>query len=191
MIGGMIMQGIGMGLDVYGTEMAVASEREAGKYNKRLLRRQAKLTAQAMARETEQMTAQGRRMKATQAAGYAKSGAVATGDTPLLVMVEQSGAMNRDILEARRNKKIQIAGLKHQAKVVQRQANQKAIATRLAGYQRNIARGGSMFTGGMGGGGGGGQQQQQPTLLTQNYNNQNSGFNTGYNQNSGYNTYYS
>jgi hypothetical protein len=172
MWGQMLMQGIAMGMDVLGTEMSVEAQREAGRYNKKLLYRRAEMTEQAMERETELATERGRRLKASQYATYAKSGAVPTSGTPLLTMVEQAGDIQRDILENRRNRQIEAAGLRHQGDVALAQAKQAGYATRMAGMQRNLSRGSSMFSMGMGGGTST-PQQQQPTLLTMNTRNQN------------------
>lgn len=171
----MIMQGISMGMEVLGTEMSVAGIREAGEYNKNLLYQQAKMQEQAMSRETELANKQNRRTKASQYAAYSKSGAVPTSGTPLLAMVEQSGDMQRDVLENRRNRMIQAEGLRHQGDVALAQAKREGYATRMAGMQRNLSRGGSMASKGMsgGGGGGGGEVKKQPTILTMNTRSQN------------------
>jgi hypothetical protein len=155
------MQVVGQVANIMGTEMAVAGQRAAGKYNKNLLYQQAKMQEQAMERETELATKQGRRLKASQYASYAKSGAVPTSGTPLLTMVEQSGEMQRDILENRRNRMIQAEGLRHQGDVTYQQAKQQGYATRLAGISGSMNMGSSMM-----GMGGNKQQQQQPTLLS-------------------------
>jgi hypothetical protein len=174
MWGYMIMQGMSMGLEVLGTEMAVSAQKEAGRHNKKLLYQQAEMQEQAMERETEFATEAGRRQKASTLAAYAKSGATIDSGTPLLAMVEQSGNIQRDILERRRNRMIHAAGLRHQGDVALVQAKREAYATRLSGMQRNLGRGGSMFSMGMGGGGGGGSApQSQGTLLTMNTRGQN------------------
>lgn len=163
-----VMQAVGQVANMVGTEMAVESQREAGRYNKKLLYQQAELQEQAMERETELATKQGRRLKASQRAAYAKGGAMIDSGTPLLVQVEQAGEMSRDILENRRNRMIQATGLRHQGDVTELQAKQQGYATRLAGISGAMNMGSSM----MGGGGGGGKQpQQKPTLLTQSNNN--------------------
>ena len=152
MWGYFLMQGAAMTLDTFGTEVSVRGQREAGKYNKNLLNRRAEMVEQQMRRETELATEQGRRIKASQYAAYSKSGAAPTSGTPLLVMVEQAGDIQRDILENRRNRMIEAAGLRHQGEVVMKQAKQAGYATRMAGMKRNLSRGSSMFTMGMGGG---------------------------------------
>jgi hypothetical protein len=152
MWGYMIMQIIGMGMEVVGTEMSVSAQREAGKHNKTLLYQQAEMQEQAMRRETDIATERGRKLKAAQYAAYAKSGAVATEETPLLVMLEQTGDIQRDINENRRNRMIQAEGLRHMGDITYQQAKRQGYATRLGGMQRNLSRGSSMFMQGKGGG---------------------------------------
>ena len=90
-----------------GSIMGGESERDAHMYNQRLYEQRAKAVEQTAASETKLMQERGRKFKATQEAGYAKSGAMIDSGTPLLVMAETAGDIQRDILEQRRNRTIQ------------------------------------------------------------------------------------
>lgn len=156
-----VMQIAGQAANIIGTEMAVSGQREAGKYNRDLLYQRAKMEEQAMRRETDIATKQGRQFKASQYAAFAKGGAVPTSGTPLLTMVEQAGDIQMDILQNRRNRLIQAEGYRHQGDIAYAQAKREGYATRLAGFSQSMNMGSSM----MGGGGGGGGDKKQPTLL--------------------------
>jgi hypothetical protein len=136
--------GLGTAFNILGSEVSGSGERASGRYNKKLLYQRAKMEEQAMERETELATKSGRRLKASQYASYAKSGAVPTSGTPLLAMVEQSGDMQRDILENRRNRMIQAAGYRHQGDVALEQAKQASRATRISALTQELGKWGSM-----------------------------------------------
>jgi hypothetical protein len=121
MLGGVLM-GLGIGGNVLGGLMGADAQREAGEYNRNLMRQRAEMTEQAMQRETEIATERGRILKASQYAAYAKSGAMPSSGTPLLVQIEQAGKIQRDINEARRNRMIEASGLRHQGDVALAQA---------------------------------------------------------------------
>lgn len=115
---GAILQLAGGGLQAYGTYMQGREQNIAARYNARLLKQRAIATEQAMESETELMTERARELKATQRAVAAKSGAQITSGTPLLVLAEQAGKMQRDILEHRRSRMIQAQQFRSQAKQV-------------------------------------------------------------------------
>jgi hypothetical protein len=179
MFAAIAMQIIGQVANVAGTEGSVAGQRAAGKYNRNLLYQKAKMEEQAANRETEMAVKQGRRLKASQYAAYSKSGAVPTSGTPLLTMVEQSGDMQRDILENRRNRLLQSEGLRHQGDYGYQEAKMQGYATRLAGISQAMNKGSSMSMPSGGKGGGAkvvssvAQKPQARTLLTMNTRNQN------------------
>ena len=157
-----IAKAVGTGLNIFGTETSIQQQRETGRLNQRLLYQQAELQEQAMERETEIATEQARRTKAAQYASYAKSGAMPTEGTPLLVMVEQSGEMQRDILENRRNRMIQAQGLRYQGDVTYEQAKRAGYATRIQGMMQEASSWSSMM------GGGGSDKKEQGTVLNMN-----------------------
>jgi hypothetical protein len=157
-----IGKAVGGALNIFGTEMSVKQQRETGRLNQRLLYQQAELQEQAMERETEIATEQARRTKAAQYASYAKSGAMPTEGTPLLVMVEQSGEMQRDILENRRNRMIQAQGLRYQGDIAWEQAKRAGYSTRIQGMMQEASSWSSMM------GGGGSDKKEQGTVLNMN-----------------------
>ena len=97
-----------------GASMTASAQREQGRaakrqaeYNAKLQDNKALAIEYARKAETRRMQASAQRMQAKQRALYSKTGAVITGDTPLLVMLEQAGDIQMDIMNARRNSLIE------------------------------------------------------------------------------------
>ena len=140
---GAIMGAVGLGgsaLSAYGTYKAGRQAKDNAYYNAKLKEQQAKLTREAMATETAGAHRDARRMKATQEAGYASSGAVVGEGTPLLVLAEQAGAMERDILNDRRTRMLEEQGLQSEARMLRYEGKQAkkagtigAVSTLLGG----------------------------------------------------------
>ncbi len=150
MWGQILSQGLGIGLQVFGSVLGGSQKRQAGEYNKKILYQKAKMQEQAMEVETSQAVKSGRRLKASQEAMYAKSGAMIDSGTPLLVMVEQAGEMNRDILQNRRSRMIQAEGYRHEGDVALVQAENEAkldLINTMTGVAGNVA-GSLLQTGG-------------------------------------------
>lgn len=98
---------------VVGTAVSAYSQYQQGKaqkamasYNKKLAENDAIAKMQETQAETARMRDQNRRLRAQQQAGYAKSGAVTTSGTPLLVQAEQAGLMELDVLQMQRSGKM-------------------------------------------------------------------------------------
>lgn len=137
---------LGMGgsaLGAYGQFQQGMAANATANYNARLREQQAVLTEQAMATETTRAHEDARRLKATQEAQYGTSGAVVSEGTPLLVLAEQAGLMEKDILNQRRNRTIEAQGLRSEAamlryegKMARRAGNIGAVSTLLGGGSR-------------------------------------------------------
>jgi hypothetical protein len=132
-----------------------ATIKATGEYNAKVIEQQAELTEQAMEVETERSRDDARRLKASQRAAFSKSGARVDVGTPMMVMAEQASDMERDILQQRRNRMIELRGLKSQATMTRfessRDAKQAghagkvgAVSTLLGG----AAKAGSIYAGG-------------------------------------------
>lgn len=121
----------GMALGAYGQYKQGQAAEAAGRYNAKRLKQRAQLTEQAMESETRRSRDEARRLKASQLAGFAKSGARVDVGTPLLVMAEQAGDMERDILNQRRNRQIEIQGLRSGADMTKFGAKQTGTASKI------------------------------------------------------------
>jgi len=97
----------GTGLEAYGKYQAGRAENDMSRYNARLLDLKARGAEMAMESETGLAHERARELKATQRARYGTSGAEVSSGTPLLVLAEQAGKMERDIMSARRTRMIE------------------------------------------------------------------------------------
>ena len=101
-----------------GAVMGGSAARDAAEYNAKVIQQKADSVAQAKEADTKTLQRQSRRLKSEQVAGYSKSGAMIGQGTPLLVMAEQSGDMQRDILNYRRNRLIEEQQLRSEAEAM-------------------------------------------------------------------------
>ena len=144
----------GAALGAYGQIQAGNAADKVANYNSDILRQRAKLTEQAMQSETERMHKQARSLKATQEVGFAKSGAVVSSGTPLMVFAEQAGEMEKDVLQMRRNKMIEAQGLRSEAAMAKYEGEQAKTAARIGAVASLLSAGGKagMLAGSSGGG---------------------------------------
>ena len=123
---------------VAGTGLAAYSQYEAGQaakatanYNAKLAENEAKAKEQQAHVESQQMQKQKERLIAAQRAGFAKGGAVITEGTPLLLMAEQAGEAELDILNQQRNRAMEATSLKSEATLQKYQGKQTARAANI------------------------------------------------------------
>ena len=121
----------GTGLQVYGQYQAGKAQEEAAEYNAEVARQRAEATRSAMASETSLAHKRARRLKAEQRAAYAKSGALPSAGTPLLVMLEQAGEIEQDIMTQRYNRMLEARGHESQAKMREWEGKQARYASYL------------------------------------------------------------
>lgn len=148
MIGAILgLAGVGMG--AYGQYQAGQAQNATARYNARLMEQRAVATEQAMEWETTRMHDQARRLKAEQEAGFLKSGARIDAGTPLLVLAEQAGEMEMDVLQQRRNRMIEAQNLRQQGAMMKYQGKQAkkagtlgAMTTLLGGAGKTYLMGG-------------------------------------------------
>jgi len=126
-----ILGGVG---SAAGQLMGGEAEEQAGKYNARLKRQRAKAVEQAMEMETGTLHDSARRKKAEQTAIAAKSGGQISSGTPLLVLAEQAGKMERDILEHRRGRMIEAQQLRSGAAMDEWQGKQAKRAAQFGAF---------------------------------------------------------
>lgn len=130
----------GAGVAGYGMYQSGQSQKAMANYNSKLARNEAIAKEQQSRAESLQMRGDKDRLLAAQRAGYAKSGAIMTEGTPLLVMAEQAGMMELDILNAQRNRSMEAQALRSQATLDKYAGNQAAKAA-------TIGAGGTLLSG--------------------------------------------
>ena len=135
----------GMGLQMLSQQQAGKKQEELSKYNAALLEQNAVITAQTMEAETARANKNARRLKGSQRAAYGKSGAMIDSGTPLLVMAEQAGAMQKDILNERRNRMLEIQSLHSQAEVARMGGDAAQQAAKLGMASTLLNTGASMY----------------------------------------------
>ena len=148
-----LLVGGGMALQAGSSYMAGQAEDAASKHNEGILRKQAVMTEQAMESETSRMHDDARKMKATQRAIASGMGARTDTGTPLLVLAEEAGKMELDILEHRRNRTIEAMGLRSQADM-EKYNRKQAKFGRILGMGGTLLSGASQASGAFGGSGG-------------------------------------
>jgi len=102
-------------METWAGKEAGQAQLKATKRNAEVLRDRARMVEQQSARETELMVDESRRLQAEQKASFAASGATVGEGTSLLVMAEQAGKMQKDILVQRRNRAIEAMQMRNQA----------------------------------------------------------------------------
>ena len=130
----------GAGISGYGMYQSGQSQKAMANYNAKLARNEAIAKEQQSHAESLQMRKDKERLTASQRARYAKSGALMTEGTPLLVMAEQAGMMELDILNAHRNRSLEAQALRSQAKLDKYAGKQSARAA-------NIGAGATLLSG--------------------------------------------
>ena len=140
----------GAGLGAYGQYSAGQQAEAVGKYNAAIERQKAQLVEQASASETTRAHQAARRLKGSQMAAFAASGAELSSGTPLLVMAEQAGAMEMDILEQRRTRAIEAQGLRSQATMMEFEGKQAKRAGTMSAFTTLLGGGASAGAGYMG-----------------------------------------
>ena len=124
----------GAGLSAYGSWMQGDAQHDAANYNAALMEQQAKLVEQASASETELANERARELKASQRAAVSKAGARSDSGTPLLLLAEQAGKMQRDILEMRRNRAIEATSIRHGASMKRYEGDMAKDAARMNAF---------------------------------------------------------
>ena len=119
---------VGAGVSAYGQYQAGQSQKSMANYSAKLAENEAIAKEQQSHAESLQMRKDMERMKASQRAGYAKSGAIQTEGTPLLVMAEQAGMMELDVLNYQRNRALEASSLRQQASMYKYEGKQAARA---------------------------------------------------------------
>ena len=122
---------IGGAITAYSQHEAGKAAEATGKYNAKLAENEAKAKEQQAHVESMQMQKQKERLQASQRAGFAKGGAVITEGTPLLLMAEQAGAAELDILNNQRNRAMEVVSLKSEASMSRYQGKQAARAANI------------------------------------------------------------
>ena len=121
----------GTGLAAYGQYEAGQQAKATANYNAKLAENEAKAKEQQAHVESQQMQKQKERLIASQRAGFAKGGAVITEGTPLLLMAEQAGEAELDILQNQRNRAMEATALKSEASLQKYQGKQAARAANI------------------------------------------------------------
>jgi hypothetical protein len=130
----------GTALSAYGTYQAGQAQKAMANYNARLANNEAIAREQATKAETERMRDENRRIRASQEAGYSASGAMASSGTPLLVMAEEAGKMEMDVMNMQRTGAMQAQASRAQAKL-------DKYSGKMAARSANIGAGATLLTG--------------------------------------------
>ena len=101
----------------YGMYQSGQAQKAMGKYNSDLAKNEAIAKEQQSRFESIQMQKDKERLTASQRAGFAKGGSMITEGTPLLLMAEQAGTMELDILNNQRNRALEAQALRSQSKL--------------------------------------------------------------------------
>ena len=159
---GVIVAVVGAGVSAYGMyqsgksqeAMASANARSTeamNNYNQKVAENEAIAKEQQSHAESLQMRKDKERLQASQRAGYSKSGAIMTEGTPLLVMAEQAGMMELDILNAQRNRALEASAIRSGARLSDFSSKSKAEMMRYSGSQAakaaTIGAGGTLLSG--------------------------------------------
>jgi len=134
-----------------GAVMGGSAARDAAEYNAKVIQQKADSVAQAKEADTKTLQRKSRGLKAEQRAAYSKSGAMIGQGTPLLVMVEEAGNMQRDILNYRRNRLIEEQQLRSEAEAIRWSGRMQQRAAILGGITGG-AQGAGTILGNKGGG---------------------------------------
>jgi hypothetical protein len=145
---GGIGAGLGVGMSGYGQYQAGQEAGEATEYNAMLMRQRAAATRDASKAETTAMGKRARRLKSTQEAVYSGTGAQIGAGTPLMVMAEQAGEMQRDILERRRTRMIEEQQLRSRADYMSEQAKKQKKSGKWGGLGTIVGGGLGLALGG-------------------------------------------
>lgn len=140
----------GSGLSALGQYAQGSYEQDVAEYNAKLMRQRAVATEQAMESETEMMHDRARKLKGQQTAAAAKSGAMISSGTPLMVLAEQSAVMERDILEHRRSRMIEAQQFRSGASLLKMQGKQAKRAGTIDAFSTILgggAKAGSLLVG--------------------------------------------
>ena len=122
---------VGGAFSAYGTYEQGQASKATANYNAKLAENEAKAKEQQAHVESQQMQKQKERLIAAQRAGFAKGGAVITEGTPLLLMAEQAGEAELDILNQQRNRAMEATSLKSEATLQKYQGKQTARAANI------------------------------------------------------------
>ena len=118
----------GTGIAAYGQYQAGQSQKAMADYNAKLARNEAIARDQATAAETERMRSEKKRMISAQRAAAGKTGAMISEGTPLLVMAEDAGLMELDILNMKRTGAMQAQASRSEATLSKYEGKQAARA---------------------------------------------------------------
>ena len=141
------MSWIGVGVSVagmvassYGTYSAGQNKKKVANYNQRVSNERAKSIEAAMSTQTSRGHKRARQLKASQLAAYQKSGAQLSSGTPLLVMAEQAGEIELDILQERRTSMVN-------AQQMRQTGQMDNLSGRTAGRAANVGVGTTLLQG--------------------------------------------
>jgi hypothetical protein len=139
---------IGTTVAAYGQYQAGQAQEATANYNAKLAENEAKAKEQQAHVESLQMQKQKERLAASQRAGFAKGGSVITEGTPLLLMAEQAGQAELDILNNQRNRAMESTALRSEATLSKFQGKQAAKASNISAGTTLLQGAGDMYLAG-------------------------------------------
>ena len=137
----------GTALGAYGQYQAGQSAEAMANYNAKLANNEATAKEQQSHFETLEMSKQRDRLLASQRAYAAKTGAMISEGTPLLLMAEQAGEAELDILNNQRNRMLEAQALKSQATLDRYSGAQASYAGKVGAFSTLLSGVGSVAMG--------------------------------------------
>jgi len=119
---------VGLAVSTYASYESAQAQKKVASYNAKLAENEAIAKEQQAHAESLQMQKSKERLLASQRAGFAKAGAVSTAGTPLLLMAEQAGTAELDILNQQRNRAMEVTALQSEASLHRFKASQTGTA---------------------------------------------------------------
>lgn len=146
-ITGAVITAAGVGLTAYGQYEAGQTRKSTANYNAKLAENEAIAIEQRVHAESRQLQKEKERLQAAQRAGFAKTGAVITEGTPLLLMAEQAGTIELDILNMQRTGAMRAQASRSEAELSRFAGKQAARAGAIQAGTTILSASGKAMTG--------------------------------------------
>jgi hypothetical protein len=144
---GVVLQAGGTALSAYGSYQSGQAQKGMANYNAKLAENEAAAKEQQAHFETLQMSKERDRALASQRAALGSSGAMVSEGTPLLLMAEQAGNFELDILMQQRNRALEASALRSQATLDRFAGKQASYAGTMGAFTTVLGGAGSIGMG--------------------------------------------
>ena len=130
----------------YSQYQASESQKAMANYSAKIANNEAIAQEQATTAETERMRSQNKKMRSAQRAASAKSGAVISEGTSLLVMAEEAGLMELDIMNMQRTGAMKAEASRSEAALYKIQGKQASRAGKIGAGTTLLSGAGKSFS---------------------------------------------